>query len=1043
MVRHEESVDQIVFRWDAGNTLGTTGFGPVAWSCGQETAGEFFRRAAALLRSTAAETVPALIRLEKAGQTLLVHRAPWPDPRGQRSSTVCHALLGPSAILDAELCLGLSRWSWAGSGLALGDVRGSLEAVRPSALLPSADDGQRRLLAGLPEARETLTAVAAEFLRNPGQAFTVLDREGGDSACRVLWGLHGIFSEVHPRGWTFATHDTVEDRAIRFLFVRSWPGTVSRSTDRTRTDPRERLADRAERVAAGLVDRYLRRVEEGEGHEYEVAKALAAAAGGGAGGPGPRGPAGAGGGRDLLAAAERALTLLTRAPDGPRRPSAPRGSYGGGDGSGGGPSGGAGGLRGESAWSGEGLRRGGGGAPAGYGARGGPGSGDGAGSRAGHSAGAGDTRVSADAEAPGGGGGSYGAGGGDGPRSGYGAGAPAGTGGAYGPGDEAYGSDGPRGGGGAYGRNGAGEPAGGRTQESGRAPAGSYGTTRREPPVPLRAQERDEPYDQYRGLDPRRLDTEPRTDAGNPDPVHPGRAGRPEPARPGRADPRMPGRRPDRVEPGSGGPGSGDPRSGDPRSVEPGSGDHPGSVEPRAVKPDSAPAESRQSGLPAGLERVGGERAVRPDSVPRDSAGPGPAREEAVDPGAGWRAAARQEAPASPAKTSASGAHTPRRPAPERPPGAAPFTPEPSAPEPFTAGPRASGPRAPEPREPGPFTAGPRAPEPQATAAHATWPSRPPSEPETAAAEGPGGLPRVRPEWPAAPRPGRLIHRRQKRTVDYPQLLTALRLMEEEPDGARRAEAAAAGTTDKHLVMALRQEHIPYAAVGLLVREIADRYSEWGRAPRRELCETVLDMGLFVTSRPRPAAGPPPADETRAANAAALYHWAVRPLARDERISGRLAAVLPRLALGADLAGRAAVDRILEQKNGPGLGDAVWLALLRALRQDRATESPGFAPAPVAVPGPARSPAPPPPPPLSPPRESTERGRSRIAEHTSPPPLAPPAFPPSGAIPGPGSRYGGDTFGTAEGKDARVLVLSVVGACALALTVLVYLLLAG
>ncbi|MZE81371.1 hypothetical protein GTY57_31820, partial [Streptomyces sp. SID5475] len=137
---------------------------------------------------------------------------------------------------------------------------------------------------------------------------------------------------------------------------------------------------------------------------------------------------------------------------------------------------------------------------------------------------------------------------------------------------------------------------------------------------------------------------------------------------------------------------------------------------------------------------------------------------------------------------------------------------------------------------------------------------------------------------PAEPTPGHLVDRltdrlrKRKRTVGYPELLTALRMMEESPTGRRQAVDAAAGAADRHLITALRQEHIPYAAVGLLVGEIARRYREWGRTPQRELCETVLDMGLFVTSRPRPSAGPPPADETRAANAAALYHWAVRPL---------------------------------------------------------------------------------------------------------------------------------------------------------------------
>ncbi|MCC5033363.1 hypothetical protein DMH02_009070 [Streptomyces sp. WAC 00631] len=751
MVRHEQWVDQIVFRWDAGNTLGTTGFGPVAWSCDRETAEEFFRRAAALLRSTAAETVPALIRLEQGGQAMLVHRSPWPDPEGRRSSTVCHALLGPPGILDADLCLGLGRWSWAGSGLPLGDVRGGLEAVHQSALRPSAEDGQRTLRAGLPDVAETLTAVAAEFLRDPAQGFTVLDRAGGDSARRVLWGLHGLFSGVRPGGWTFATHDTAEDPAIRFLFVRSWPGTVSQGTDRIRMDPRERLGDRAERVAAELVDHYLRRVEEGEGHEYEVAKALA----------------GAGSGRVLLGSAERALTALSRPPGGGRRAAA-------------------------------------------------------------------------------------------GPRDSYGAGA------GFREGDGVFGPGGPR------------------------------------PP-----QERDDPHDQYR-------EQEFPPDPAGAGPTGPGTV-RTEPAgpgaaRPGPADPRVPGP-PGLVVPGT---------------VVPGAVER-GTAEQGAAEPGSTWADPRRRDRSDGAER-GGERTLQPEPVRRASAAPGSAGRETAAPDSERREPERRE---------------PERRDPERrdPERRDPARTKPPVPE------------RPMPLRPGsePFAPGTHGSEPPVHA-----PSARPSESGTVAAGGFAGLPRVRPEWPAEPTPGRLIPRlrKRKRTVGYPELLTALRTMEESPTGRRQAVDAAAGTADRHLITALRQEHIPYAAVGLLVREIAGRYSEWGRTPQRELCDTVLDMGLFVTSRPRPSAGPPPADETRAANAAALYHWAVRPLARDARISSRLAAVLPRLALGADLAGRAAVDRILEHKHGPGLGDAVWLALLRTARQDRAVRK-HPAPAPCRWPYPA------------------------------------------------------------------------------------------
>ncbi|MEU9014075.1 hypothetical protein AB0D12_30770 [Streptomyces sp. NPDC048479] len=301
MVRQEESVDQIVFRWDADNASGTTGFGPVAWSCGPEQADGVFRSAAALLRATGEDTVPALVRLERDGSALLLHRTPWRDAGGS-TSTVCHALLGSSQVLDPDTCLGLHDWSWEGSELALGEVRGALDQVREAALLPSALDGQRRLAATLAGVEDELTGAVAEFLRHPRQRFTLLDRQGGDSACRVLWGMAGIFSGLVPRGWTFATHDTAETAALRFVFVRTWPGSAAQDTQRLRTDPRERCRDRAEELAAELVRHHLRGVAQGDGREFEVDRTLRTVA---------TQQAGNGvGGRTLLDAVERVLSVL-------------------------------------------------------------------------------------------------------------------------------------------------------------------------------------------------------------------------------------------------------------------------------------------------------------------------------------------------------------------------------------------------------------------------------------------------------------------------------------------------------------------------------------------------------------------------------------------------------------------------------------------------------------------------------------------------------------------------------------------------------------
>ncbi|WP_406274893.1 hypothetical protein OHT93_28845 [Streptomyces sp. NBC_00191] len=302
MVRQEESVDQIVFRWDADNASGTTGFGPVAWSCGQEHADIVFRSAAALLRATGEDTVPALVRLERDNSALLLHRTPWRDESG-RTQTICHALLGSSQTLDPETCLGLHTWRWEGSQLPLDEVRGPLGQVRAAELIGSAMEGQRRLAGSLADVEEELTGLVAEYLRHPRHCFTVLDRQGGDSACRVLWGMAGIFGGLFEKGWTFATHDTAETPLLRFVFVRSWPGAAAQDTQRLRTDPLEHRRDRAQQLASELVRHHVR--AQVEGREFEVDRELRQAA---------ARRAGNGGGREtLLDTVERAVSALESA----------------------------------------------------------------------------------------------------------------------------------------------------------------------------------------------------------------------------------------------------------------------------------------------------------------------------------------------------------------------------------------------------------------------------------------------------------------------------------------------------------------------------------------------------------------------------------------------------------------------------------------------------------------------------------------------------------------------------------------------------------
>ncbi|GGW56379.1 hypothetical protein [Streptomyces xantholiticus] len=302
--RQAGTVDQIVFRWDGANPLGNTGFGPVAWSGERSQVARLFKPISHLLRSAGRDTSPALVRLvsDDSPTAMLVHRRPGRGVGG-RQDTLCHALYGPEDSLDPETCLGLHAWDWEGSAIPLGEVRGPLEPVPLAALGESALEGGQRLAGRLREAKPVLTAVAAEVLRNPGALYTVLDRMSGDGPCRLLWALHGIFSRVLPRAWTFATHDTAESRQLGFMFVSRWSSSPDQDGPRVRTDPWEPPDDRPREVAEQLVLGYLGAVERGDAHEFELADALLAAL------PGPGAVRDS---RALVFAAEDALASLER-----------------------------------------------------------------------------------------------------------------------------------------------------------------------------------------------------------------------------------------------------------------------------------------------------------------------------------------------------------------------------------------------------------------------------------------------------------------------------------------------------------------------------------------------------------------------------------------------------------------------------------------------------------------------------------------------------------------------------------------------------------
>lgn len=294
MTRSENEVDQIVFRWDSENLTGSTGFGPVAWSGPREEAENLFRTSGPVLRASGEETRPALIRLQRRADVMLIRRTPFADADGG-TSVLCHALVGSPALLEPAVCLGLHAWNWEGAELNAAEARGRLPVVPEDVLVPATGRGQGELDRILAYADEELTGAVAELLRHPDERFTVLD-ERGDTACQVLWGLHSMFGTLTDRRWTFATHDTVELPALRFVFVGRWSGAASRNTERRRVDPRERIGDAAEEIAARLVRHHLQGVAEGEGGEYAVGSALHAAS------SARRGP--------LLETATRALAAL-------------------------------------------------------------------------------------------------------------------------------------------------------------------------------------------------------------------------------------------------------------------------------------------------------------------------------------------------------------------------------------------------------------------------------------------------------------------------------------------------------------------------------------------------------------------------------------------------------------------------------------------------------------------------------------------------------------------------------------------------------------
>ncbi|MFC9395464.1 hypothetical protein ACFTWS_20220 [Streptomyces sp. NPDC057027] len=849
MTRTENELDQIVFRWDSENLTGNTGFGPVAWSGARDETEALFQVSGPVLRAAGDETRPALIRLRRRDYVVLVRRVPFMDADG-RTSVLCHALVGAPALLGPAVCLGLHRWDWDGATAANATrARGRLPVVPAEAVVPAASRrGLVELDRLLPYASDELVGAVAEFLRHPDDLFTVLD-ERGDTACPVLWGLHGMLGALTKRPWTFATHDTLELPSLRFAFVGRWSGAASRNTERRRVDPRERCGDRAEEVAARLVRHHLWELEE-KGRDRVVGRALRTAATT-YGGP-------------LLDAAARAADHLDATDS---RTSGPR-------------------------------RRGGPGPEAGD--RGVPGPwGQDAGSQ-----GAPGPRADGDRPAPD----PWGEGAGSTPeprnrsvpgprdRSAPGArdrGAP-----------RTWGEDVPD----------ARPPASPEAGDQGAV--GSWGESASGP----RDRSAPDPRDEGVGNAGREGGQGRRDQAGSD------RWG------PGAPDPRDQGAPSpwDQGSPGPWGPSPSDPRdrtsagprdrtAPDPREQDSPSPRHSGTSDPRqqgtsAPRHPITPAP-RTPGTPAS-QRPEPSGAVHPDPA-RSSypASPGPWSDAsgATDPdpavrpdragSAEWplptgrdqgAAASRGASWSSDRSEDQDEGHAPDRASEQSRPAPAP-APEPPPP-PVT--PPAPVPDVPPTRRP-------------ADQAHGGALAHPRPD-----------LPRVGPQWT---RPGKGVRRRkQGREVETSLVhkLPTARTVEEARELVVRAGS-------RELLAALRRPQA-YAVVTELVREIARRLPSWGHPMRRELCEVAIARELWAVppSNARDDPSEPP-EEQRAANAAELHRWAVRPLlAGGDAPVGTVAELLARLRTSPAPSAREAFWLIVDGER-PGLPDAVWLALLK------------------------------------------------------------------------------------------------------------------
>ncbi|MGW3040177.1 hypothetical protein ACWC9T_09045 [Kitasatospora sp. NPDC001159] len=265
----DDTIHQIVFRWQGNQGRRGAGMAAAAWSCSPERAEELSRELAPLLRVDGAVR-PSLVRtLTKRKEVAVIRRWPTADPGG-RPNTACHLLLSQQPdLLGPRLSLALNGWTF-GTQRFAEQATDRCDPVPRSLLRSSAkqvwDDTPTRIA----EVREALTVATAALLRRPGHRLSLrADALPGwpewNRSAAVISGLYEIFGHTWlPQQWTFATYDVTDRHDLMVTWVTDWATDSGQQHPRSRVDPRRPEPGLAHDLAGHLVGLYLDRPQQQE-----------------------------------------------------------------------------------------------------------------------------------------------------------------------------------------------------------------------------------------------------------------------------------------------------------------------------------------------------------------------------------------------------------------------------------------------------------------------------------------------------------------------------------------------------------------------------------------------------------------------------------------------------------------------------------------------------------------------------------------------------------------------------------------------------------